>query len=56
MSGAVVVFHELGQGSEGDRTTIERVTFLPEEHRGVAELRRLSEAFREPELQSYTTT
>lgn len=56
MSEAVVVFHEFGQGSEGNWITIERVTILPEEPRGLAELRRLSEASREPEFQSYTTT
>jgi hypothetical protein len=56
MSEAVVVFHEPGDGSEGDRITIERVTYLPEEPRGLAELKRLSEASREPEFQSYTTT
>ena len=31
MSGVVVVFQEVVQGSEGDRITVERVTFLPEE-------------------------
>ena len=56
MSGVVVVFQKLIQGPEGDRITVERVTFLPEEPRGLAELRRLSEAFGEPEFQSYTTT
>ena len=56
MSGMVIDFQKVVQGSEGDLITVERVTLLPEEARGVAELRRLSEAFKEPELQSYTTS
>jgi hypothetical protein len=55
MRGIVVVFLKLVPGSEGDPITVERVSFLPEESRGLAELRRLSDEFREPERQSYTS-
>lgn len=50
-----VIFVRLAEGSvEGPIIT--RVTFRRDEPRGIAELRRLSTAFKEPEQQSYTTT
>jgi hypothetical protein len=56
MSGTVVVFLKLVQGSEGDQLAVAHVSLLPEESRGRAELRRLSLDLTEPEPPSYTVT